>query len=319
MLVGGDRVRRRATAPTTIVNPATEEVVGQAPEASVDQVDGGRRGGGRGVPGLEPHHARPSAAALLDRLADLLAPERRRARAAGAGRDRRHPAGRQAPCRCPRRSTASAATPAAPPSSSTHPAAAHRDALDRAGARRAAGHRRRAPRRSASWPASRPTTSRWSTWPARSARRWPWATRSSSSRRRRTRWPSLRFADAVDRGRVPAGRGQRRHRQRGRGRRGARRLAARRHGQLHRLDRASGQRIGEVAGRDMKRLLLELGGKGAGRRVRRRRPQAPRSAPSPACGRFHSGPDLHRAHPGHRPAGHLRPARRRAARPPPGG
>ena len=46
-----------------------------------------------------------------------------------------------------------------------------------------------------------------------------------------------------------------------------------------------GQRIGEVAGRDMKRLLLELGGKGAAHRVRRRRPEDRHRHASPACGR----------------------------------
>ena len=46
-----------------------------------------------------------------------------------------------------------------------------------------------------------------------------------------------------------------------------------------------GQRIGAVAGHDMKRLLLELGGKGAARRVRRRRPADGDRRPSSASGR----------------------------------
>ena len=50
-----------------------------------------------------------------------------------------------------------------------------------------------------------------------------------------------------------------------------------------------GMRIGEVGGRTMKRLLLELGGKGARARVRRRRTSRPRSAMIGSTWTFHSG------------------------------
>ena len=51
LLIGGELVAGEAgTAP--IVNPATEEVVGEAPEASVAQARGGRPGRAGGVPGV---------------------------------------------------------------------------------------------------------------------------------------------------------------------------------------------------------------------------------------------------------------------------
>ena len=73
-----------------------------------------------------------------------------------------------------------------------------------------------------------------------------------------------------------------------------------------------GQRIGAVARSQMKRLLLELGGKGAVHRLRRRRPQDRHRRHRVGVG-LPLRPDLHRADPGHRPARRLRPARRRPA------
>ena len=70
MLVGGDRVAGdRGTY--EIVNPATEEVVGQAPEASVDQVTAATRAAAEAF-GPWCRTAPGERAALLDRLADIL-------------------------------------------------------------------------------------------------------------------------------------------------------------------------------------------------------------------------------------------------------
>ena len=126
----------------------------------------------------------------------------------------------------------------------------------------------------------------------------------------------IRVCELVRRGGLPAGRRQRRHRHRAPT--SARRSVASKHVDMVSFtgSTAVGQRIGEVAGRDMKRLLLELGGKGAAvvfddADLRtaivddRQRVGVP------------LGPDLHRADPGARAARRLRPARRRARRPRP--
>ena len=52
---------------------------------------------------------------------------------------------------------------------------------------------------------------------------------------------------------------------------------------------AVGLRIAEAGGRTMKRMLLELGGKGAAHRARRRRPRRPPSPPIGSVWTFHSG------------------------------
>ena len=71
MLVGGDRVAGdRGTY--EIVNPATEAVVGHAPEASVDQVTAATRAAAEAF-GPWSRTAPGERAALLDRLADILA------------------------------------------------------------------------------------------------------------------------------------------------------------------------------------------------------------------------------------------------------
>jgi acyl-CoA reductase-like NAD-dependent aldehyde dehydrogenase len=71
MLVGGDRVAGdRGTY--EIVNPATEAVVGHAPEASVDQVTAATRAAAEAF-GPWSRTAPGERAALLDRLADVLA------------------------------------------------------------------------------------------------------------------------------------------------------------------------------------------------------------------------------------------------------
>ena len=71
MLVGGDRVAGdRGTY--EIVNPATEVVVGHAPEASVDQVTAATRAAAEAF-GPWSRTAPGERAALLDRLADILA------------------------------------------------------------------------------------------------------------------------------------------------------------------------------------------------------------------------------------------------------
>ena len=87
------------------------------------------------------------------------------------------------------------------------------------------------------------------------------------------------------RGRLPAGRRQRRHV----GRAGARRprspSPATSTWSRSPARPRSAQQIYEAGGRTMKRLLLELGGKGAAVGARRRRPRRSRSPPSAACGR----------------------------------
>ncbi len=67
----------------------------------------------------------------------------------------------------------------------------------------------------------------------------------------------------------------------------------------------------------MKRLLLELGGKGAGIVFDDADLKTAITGIIVERVGVPLRPDLHRADPGARPAGHLRPARRRASRPPP--
>ena len=120
---------------------------------------------------------------------------------------------------------------------------------------------------------------------------------------------------AADRGRVPAGRRQRRQRI-GR-RRPARRWSRRPHVDMVSFTGSTGvgQRIGEVAGRDMKRLLLELGGKGAAVVFDDADVKTAVSTITSVVG-VPLRPDLHRADPGARPARRLRPGRRGVCRSP---
>ena len=71
MLVGGDRVAGGRGA-YAVVNPATEQEVGRAPEASVDQVAASAAAAAKAFPAWS--RTRPDErAALLARLADVLA------------------------------------------------------------------------------------------------------------------------------------------------------------------------------------------------------------------------------------------------------
>ena len=79
-----------------------------------------------------------------------------------------------------------------------------------------------------------------------------------------------------------------------------------------------GRSIGAVAGRDMKRLLLELGGKGAALVFDDADVRTAVGAISSVWA-FHSGQICTRAHPGDRPARPLRPGGRRAHRRRPAG
>ena len=57
LLIGGSSVPGdRGTYP--IVNPATEQVVGEAPEASVEQVEAAAEAAAAALSRLEPHDAR---------------------------------------------------------------------------------------------------------------------------------------------------------------------------------------------------------------------------------------------------------------------
>ena len=71
VLVGGDR-EVGAHGTYDVVNPATEEVVGQAPEASVEQVEAAARAAAEAFPSWSRSSPRERAE-LLDRLADALA------------------------------------------------------------------------------------------------------------------------------------------------------------------------------------------------------------------------------------------------------
>ena len=94
-----------------------------------------------------------------------------------------------------------------------------------------------------------------------SRRRWPRAARSSSSRRSSRRPRRSSSSKLVERGRLPAGRGQRRHRLRRRSRRAAGRASAGRESRLHAARRRDRPQIYELAARGFKRVTLELGGK----------------------------------------------------------
>ena len=87
-LIGGEWVDG-SDGTYEIINPATEEVVAEAPEASADDVRGRRAGRRRRLPGLEPH--RPPRARRPAR-GRRQAPRRAHPRAAPAGdrRGRRH-------------------------------------------------------------------------------------------------------------------------------------------------------------------------------------------------------------------------------------
>ena len=187
LLIGGERVDG-AHGTYSIVNPATEEVVGQAPEGSVEQARQAADAAAAAFPGLEPHQAgAPRRAAQ---------PCRRPAATSAWTNSSRWcrprpapPSGSPPPCRCPPASSGFAATPRVP--SSPPPSRCRRRRCPPPPWPPAASS---APRSCASrWAwrrASRRTTSRSSTWPARSAPPSPWATRSSSSRPPRTRSPS---------------------------------------------------------------------------------------------------------------------------------
>ncbi len=98
------------------------------------------------------------------------------------------------------------------------------------------------------------------------------------------------------------------------GGRSARGVAARRHGELHRVSTAIGMRIGEVAGRSLKRQLMELGGKGASLVFDERRPRPGRSRASASTFTFHAGQICTAPTRADRPARRVRPDRREARR-----
>ena len=187
MLVGADRVVG-GDGSYDIVNPATETVVGQAPEVSVEQVEAATAAAAEAFPAWS-RTTPTERSELLTRLADILAREaddlvplvQAETGAVHAGRQDHAGAAddRPLPPLRPRRRTSSCRSRCRPPRC-------------RPRRWRPAGcsARSSSAARWASSPPSRRTTSRWSTWPARSAPPWRWATPSWSSRPRRTRWPS---------------------------------------------------------------------------------------------------------------------------------
>ena len=167
----------RICAPSGLPETRTRSSLGRVIDEYTMLVGGDRVAGGGGTyDGRQPRHrggGRPGARGV--RRAGRGRGRRRRPRRSPPGAGPRPPSGRRcwtgsptcwppgrptscrscrprpappcaspAPCRSPRRSTGSAATPGAPPSRPPA-AAAHRDALDGARARRAAGHGRGAP------------------------------------------------------------------------------------------------------------------------------------------------------------------------------
>ena len=158
-----------------IVNPATEEVVGRG--ARTPRWPTPRRPARRPRPRF-PAWSRTTPeerAALLHEGRRPARRRERRARPARAGRDRRHHAGRQDDAGAAGRGPLPPLRPGR-----VEPRSRCRRPSCRPPRWRPAGSS--APsstaRRSASSPASPPTTSRSPTWPARSPRPWPWATPS---------------------------------------------------------------------------------------------------------------------------------------------
>ncbi|MEZ5267359.1 MAG: aldehyde dehydrogenase family protein [Microthrixaceae bacterium] len=89
LIIGGESVPGAGTY--DIVNPATEELVGAAPEASVDQANAAVEAAADAFATWA--RTKPEErTALLDRAADPRRRARRGAGATGSRRDRRHPA-----------------------------------------------------------------------------------------------------------------------------------------------------------------------------------------------------------------------------------
>ena len=109
LLIGGESVDG-ANGTSPIVNPATEEVVGLAPEASVDQALDAARAAQEAFPAWSRHAGR-RAGRLLRAVTDQLMKLPGRPRAADHLRDRRHRSPSARGCRCRSRSSASSATP----------------------------------------------------------------------------------------------------------------------------------------------------------------------------------------------------------------
>ena len=160
-----------------VVNPATEEVVGTAPNATVADAERGRGGRREALPGVVgdasrragrrswPVPPRPSRRGPSE-LLPLVIAETGATAAVGSTLQVPIAVSRFERYSLDLRPVAQRRHPS--PGGGGH-AARPRRPHQRAGA---------APTGRAWWPASRRTTSRSSTWPARSPRRWPWATPS---------------------------------------------------------------------------------------------------------------------------------------------
>ena len=300
LLIGGEWVEA-GDGTYEVVNPATEQVVGRGartPPSPTPRRPARRPG--RGVPGLVADHARaPRPRCSPGRRPARQAP--RRARAARAGRDRRHHAGRQDDAGAARRRPASAATrevesnivplpPAVMPTTALAPGGiiggvehrapvgvvaciavlqlpAHQHGRQ---ARPGAGHGQHR-RGEAGAPGPARPSSACARCSRRPASRPAWSTSSSADR-------------------SEAGRGHRR-------------LAATSTWSASPARPRVGCRIAEVAGTQHEAPAARAGRQGRGHRLRRRRPRRPSIAnASSSVWTLPLRPDLHRAHPGRSPS-----------------
>ena len=259
MLIGGEFVAGDKGT-STIINPATEEPVGEAPEASVEQ---SHQAAAAARDAFEGWWATPATekARLLDALADRLEAERERlvpliidetGATAAVGSQMQVPVAIDRFRYYAKAALRSHDIAVAPQQTKTTPLAA-------GGMLNAVVQRQ---------PVGRGRVHHAVQLPARQHGR---QDRPGARRRVHGRDEARPPGPAGDprtghdhaRGRLPARRRQRRHLVRRRSGRGAERVARRRHGELHRLDGRRRADLLPPAAPTMKRLLLELGGKGA--------------------------------------------------------
>ena len=287
LLIGGELVDGDdGTSP--IVNPATEEVVGEAPEASVDQALDAARAAQEAFPAWSAHPGRRAGRACSRAVADRLDEAPGRPRAADHRRDRCHRSPSARGCRCRSRSSASSATPATRAARSTSRCRRQPMPTTPLAPGGAHGRVRRTASRSA-WsacisPYNFPLTNMAGKIAPGARRRLH--RRDEARAAGPARDPRARRDHA--RGRLPAGRRQRRHVVDARARRRAHASRGHRHGVVHRLHR---RRPADLRGRrqhdEAPAARARRQGRRGGPRRRRRRPS--RSPRIGSVWAFHSG------------------------------